>query len=44
VFAEAPLGIRAVTHYGLDAADIRDAVGRIRKVLEGTPSAAKVGV
>jgi threonine aldolase len=42
-FAEPPLGIRAVTHYGLEASHIKEAVNRIAK-LASSHSPSKVSV
>lgn len=44
VFAEPPLGIRAVMHYGLEASHVKEAVNRIRKAAESLAPAAKVSV
>jgi threonine aldolase len=44
MFAEAPLGIRAVMHYGIEVTHVKEAVSRIKKVLESSPSVAKVSV
>lgn len=46
VFAEPPLGIRAVMHYGIDVTHVKEAAARVRKAAEGLPvaeMAAKVG-
>ena len=44
MFAEPPLGIRAVMHYGLEASHVKEAVNRISKVVQSQSSAAKVRV